>query len=116
MKLIKGLNSPTLQQYLAAGSTALLLNIDSTTVSLTFDPNTLEQRSLYQRAHTDNKQREQGIEPLTVFVWQNIGKALRFSWRCLMAGLQNMASTYSTPLSAMSTVVTEVNRASGSKA
>lgn len=59
MKLIKGLNSPTLQQYLAAGSTALLLNIDSTTVSLTFDPNTLEQRSLYQRAHTDNKQREQ---------------------------------------------------------
>ncbi|XP_018516874.1 uncharacterized protein C1orf115 [Lates calcarifer] len=47
---------------------------------------------------------------------KNIGKALRFSWRCLMAGLQNMASTYSTPLSAMSTVVTEVNRASGSKA
>ncbi|XP_040887963.1 uncharacterized protein C1orf115-like [Toxotes jaculatrix] len=47
---------------------------------------------------------------------KNVGKALRFSWRCLMAGLQNMASTYSTPLSAMATVVTEVNRGTGSKA
>lgn len=45
---------------------------------------------------------------------KNVGKALRFSWRCLLAGLQSMASTYSTPLSAMSTVMTEVNRAAGS--
>ncbi|XP_074520596.1 required for drug-induced death protein 1-like [Halichoeres trimaculatus] len=43
---------------------------------------------------------------------KNVGKALRFSWRCLMSGLQNMASTYSTPLSAVSTVVTEVQRSS----
>ncbi|XP_034535211.1 uncharacterized protein C1orf115-like [Notolabrus celidotus] len=47
---------------------------------------------------------------------KNVGKALRFSWRCLMAGLQNMASTYSTPLSAVSTVVTEVHRSASSKA
>ncbi|XP_071335741.1 required for drug-induced death protein 1-like [Trachinotus anak] len=47
---------------------------------------------------------------------KNIGKAVRFSWRCLMAGLQNMASTYSTPLSAMATVVTEVNRTASNKA
>ncbi|XP_026205746.1 uncharacterized protein C1orf115 homolog [Anabas testudineus] len=37
---------------------------------------------------------------------KNVGKALRFSWRCLMTGLQSMASTYATPLSAMATVVT----------
>ncbi|XP_073351577.1 required for drug-induced death protein 1-like [Pagrus major] len=47
---------------------------------------------------------------------KNLGKALRFSWRCLMAGLQNMASAYSTPLSAVSTVVTEVHRSSSSRA
>ncbi|KAM4560346.1 required for drug-induced death protein 1 [Odontesthes bonariensis] len=44
---------------------------------------------------------------------KNVGKALRYSWRCLLAGLQNMASTYSTPLSAVATVVT-VNRTGGS--
>ncbi|KAM7365826.1 hypothetical protein PAMP_016728 [Pampus punctatissimus] len=47
---------------------------------------------------------------------KNVRKALCFSWRCLMAGLQSMASTYSTPLSAMATVVTETQRATGSKA
>ncbi|XP_029378153.1 uncharacterized protein C1orf115 [Echeneis naucrates] len=47
---------------------------------------------------------------------KNIMKALRFSWRCLMAGLQSMASTYPTPISAMATVMTEVNRTSSSKA
>ncbi|XP_030265141.1 uncharacterized protein C1orf115-like [Sparus aurata] len=47
---------------------------------------------------------------------KNLGKALRFSWRCLMAGLQSMASAYATPLSAVSTVVTEVNRSSSSRA
>ncbi|KAK2857159.1 hypothetical protein Q5P01_005894 [Channa striata] len=45
---------------------------------------------------------------------KNIGKALRFSWRCLTAGLQSLASAYSTPLSAVATVVTEVNQAAGS--
>uniref|UniRef100_A0A3Q2QMD8 Uncharacterized protein n=1 Tax=Fundulus heteroclitus TaxID=8078 RepID=A0A3Q2QMD8_FUNHE len=30
-------------------------------------------------------------------------KSLRFSWRCLLAGLQSMASAYSTPLSAVPT-------------
>ena len=33
-----------------------------------------------------------------------------------MAGLQSMASAYATPLSAVSTVVTEVNRSSSSRA
>lgn len=46
---------------------------------------------------------------------QNVGKALRFSWRCLVTGLQSMASVYSTPLSSVATVVTNVHQASGSK-
>ncbi|KAK5847429.1 hypothetical protein PBY51_016554 [Eleginops maclovinus] len=41
---------------------------------------------------------------------KNVGKALRLSWRCLMLGLQNMAAVYSTPSSALSTVVSEVQR------
>lgn len=56
-----------------------------------------------------------GSEPVFP-VWQNLRKALGFSWRCLMAGLHHMASTYSTPLSAVSTVVTEVHQYAGSKA
>ncbi|XP_070813804.1 required for drug-induced death protein 1 isoform X1 [Chaetodon trifascialis] len=47
---------------------------------------------------------------------KNVGKALRFSWRCLMAGLQSMAAAYSTPASAVSTVMTEVHRYNNSKA
>ncbi|XP_028255656.1 uncharacterized protein C1orf115-like [Parambassis ranga] len=47
---------------------------------------------------------------------KNMGKALRFSWRCLLAGLQMMASSYSTPLSTVATVATGAQRASGSKA
>ncbi|XP_017290070.1 uncharacterized protein C1orf115 homolog [Kryptolebias marmoratus] len=43
---------------------------------------------------------------------KNVRKALSFSWRCLLAGLESMASAYSTPLSAVATVATEVNRAS----
>ncbi|XP_061571757.1 required for drug-induced death protein 1-like [Cololabis saira] len=41
---------------------------------------------------------------------KNVWKALRYSCSCLLAGLQNMVSPYATPLSAMSTVVTEVHR------
>nr|XP_046237867.1 uncharacterized protein C1orf115-like [Scatophagus argus] len=47
---------------------------------------------------------------------KNVGKALRFSWRCLMAGLQQMASVYSTPTTVASAVVTEAHRAAGSRA
>ncbi|XP_053170528.1 required for drug-induced death protein 1 [Scomber japonicus] len=47
---------------------------------------------------------------------KNVRKALCFSWRCLMVGLQSFASTYSTPLSAMATVVTETQRAAGQRA
>lgn len=47
---------------------------------------------------------------------KNMWKTLRFSCRCLFAGLQHMASAYSTPLSAMSTVVSEVHRSAGSRA
>lgn len=47
---------------------------------------------------------------------KNIRKALRFTCRCLFAGLQQMASTYSTPLSTVSTVVSEAHRSSGSRA
>ncbi|XP_030609079.1 uncharacterized protein C1orf115 isoform X2 [Archocentrus centrarchus] len=47
---------------------------------------------------------------------KNVGKALRFSWRCLVAGLHSVASVYSTPLSAVATVATDVQRTSGCKA
>lgn len=36
---------------------------------------------------------------------KNVGKALRYSWKCLMLGLQNFTVGYSTPLSAAATVV-----------
>uniref|UniRef100_A0A7N8X2K4 Uncharacterized protein n=1 Tax=Mastacembelus armatus TaxID=205130 RepID=A0A7N8X2K4_9TELE len=42
----------------------------------------------------------------------NVGKALRFSWHCLMTGLQSMTSAYSMPL-AVATVTTGVNQAAG---
>ncbi|XP_036811163.1 uncharacterized protein C1orf115 homolog [Oncorhynchus mykiss] len=41
---------------------------------------------------------------------KNVGKALRFGWRCLVAGLQSLASGYATPLSAAATLVTDVHR------
>lgn len=47
---------------------------------------------------------------------KNVRKALRFTCRCLFAGLQQMASAYSTPLSTVSTVVLEAHRSSGSRA
>ncbi|XP_060923305.1 required for drug-induced death protein 1-like [Limanda limanda] len=44
---------------------------------------------------------------------KNLGKGLRFSWSCLLIGLQSMASVYTTPASAVSTVVTVVTSGSG---
>ncbi|XP_068458099.1 uncharacterized protein C1orf115 homolog [Clinocottus analis] len=44
---------------------------------------------------------------------KNVGRALRFSWRCLLLGLQNMASVYSA--SATGVMMTQVHRAAGSK-
>lgn len=42
---------------------------------------------------------------------QNVGKALRFGWKCLVAGLHSFAGAYGMPLSAASTVVGDVHRA-----
>ncbi|XP_029942447.1 uncharacterized protein C1orf115-like [Salarias fasciatus] len=39
---------------------------------------------------------------------KNVGKALRFSWRCLLAGLQSMTSVYAAPPSAVATAFTGV--------
>ncbi|KAK2885433.1 hypothetical protein QQF64_021199 [Cirrhinus molitorella] len=36
---------------------------------------------------------------------KNVGKALRYSWKCLMLGLQNFTVGYSTPYSATASVV-----------
>ncbi|XP_041702839.2 vicilin-like seed storage protein At2g18540 [Coregonus clupeaformis] len=41
---------------------------------------------------------------------KNVRKALRFGWRCLVAGLQSLASGYATPLSAAATLVIDVHR------
>lgn len=40
---------------------------------------------------------------------KNMGKALRFSWRCLIAGLQSMVPVCSGPMGAAATVVTTAN-------
>lgn len=42
---------------------------------------------------------------------KNMGKALRFTWRCLVAGLQNMMSAYSTPVAAAVSVATAAHKA-----
>ncbi|TNM94086.1 uncharacterized protein C1orf115-like [Takifugu rubripes] len=47
---------------------------------------------------------------------KNVGKALRFCWRCLVVGLQNTASPYATPVYAMSTVATGVFQTNGNVA
>ncbi|XP_064195268.1 required for drug-induced death protein 1-like [Anguilla rostrata] len=39
---------------------------------------------------------------------KNVGKALRFSLRCLVAGLQSFTTGYSTPLSAAAAVIPEL--------
>nr|XP_043874731.1 uncharacterized protein C1orf115-like [Solea senegalensis] len=41
---------------------------------------------------------------------KNVGRTIRFTLRCLMLGLQNMASVYVSPVSAATAVVTEVNQ------
>ncbi|XP_072552721.1 required for drug-induced death protein 1 [Salminus brasiliensis] len=38
---------------------------------------------------------------------KNVGKALRYSWKCLMFGLQNFTVGYSTPLTAATVLVPE---------
>lgn len=46
----------------------------------------------------------------SVFVhlyFQNVGKALRYSWKCLVVGLQNVSLGYSMPVSA---IVPEIHR------
>lgn len=47
---------------------------------------------------------------------KNVGKALRFSWRCLVAGLQSMVPVYSGPMAAAASVVTNVDLSNGHKA
>ncbi|XP_068612496.1 uncharacterized protein C1orf115 homolog [Brachionichthys hirsutus] len=47
---------------------------------------------------------------------KNLGKALRFSWSCLLAGFQSMTSAYSSPSAVVSMVITEVHRAKDRKA
>ncbi|XP_062863600.1 required for drug-induced death protein 1 [Trichomycterus rosablanca] len=41
---------------------------------------------------------------------KNFGKALRYSWKCLVVGLQSFSTAYSGPLSAATTLVSEVQR------
>ncbi|XP_053489744.1 required for drug-induced death protein 1 [Ictalurus furcatus] len=41
---------------------------------------------------------------------KNFGKALRYTWKCLVVGLQNFSTSYSGPLSAASTLVPEIQR------
>ncbi|XP_070705764.1 required for drug-induced death protein 1-like [Pempheris klunzingeri] len=38
-------------------------------------------------------------------VKKNVGKALRYTWKCLMLGLHNFAQSYSTPITVAATFV-----------
>ncbi|XP_076834845.1 required for drug-induced death protein 1 [Brachyhypopomus gauderio] len=40
----------------------------------------------------------------------NLGKALRYSWKCLVAGLQSFSAAYSGPLGAAATLIPEIRR------
>ncbi|XP_043118214.1 uncharacterized protein C1orf115 homolog [Puntigrus tetrazona] len=42
---------------------------------------------------------------------KNMGKALRYSWKCLVVGLQNLSTAYSMPLGAGATIVPDIHRA-----
>ncbi|KAK7153130.1 hypothetical protein R3I93_011130 [Phoxinus phoxinus] len=42
---------------------------------------------------------------------KNVGKALRYSWKCLVVGLQNFSTAYSMPLGAATTIVPDIHRA-----
>ncbi|KAG7328198.1 hypothetical protein KOW79_008142 [Hemibagrus wyckioides] len=41
---------------------------------------------------------------------KNFGKALRYTWKCLVVGLQSFSTSYSGPLSAASTLVPDIQR------
>ncbi|TSN67125.1 hypothetical protein Baya_8941 [Bagarius yarrelli] len=41
---------------------------------------------------------------------KNFGKAFRYTWKCLVVGLQSFSTSYSGPLSAASTLVPEIQR------
>ncbi|KAI4872244.1 hypothetical protein NFI96_034393 [Prochilodus magdalenae] len=43
---------------------------------------------------------------------KNVGKAFRYSWKCLVVGLQSFSAAYSGPLSAAATLVPQVQRTS----
>lgn len=42
---------------------------------------------------------------MCVFVFQNVGKALRTTWKYMMLGLYNFALSYSTPITVAATFV-----------
>ncbi|KAM9466813.1 required for drug-induced death protein 1 [Clarias gariepinus] len=41
---------------------------------------------------------------------KNFGKAIRYTWKCLVVGLQTFSTSYSGPLSAASTLVPDIQR------
>ncbi|XP_028846040.1 uncharacterized protein C1orf115 homolog [Denticeps clupeoides] len=41
---------------------------------------------------------------------KNVGKALRFTWKCLMSGLQSFSMGYSMPLSAAATIIPDLRQ------
>ncbi|XP_027027773.2 uncharacterized protein C1orf115 homolog [Tachysurus fulvidraco] len=41
---------------------------------------------------------------------KNVSKALRFTWKCLVVGLQSFSKSYSGPLSVATTLVPEIQR------
>ncbi|KAL7859701.1 hypothetical protein SRHO_G00148480 [Serrasalmus rhombeus] len=64
----------------------------------------LEENDSMQRAKEEKKAKRK--EKYKKYK-KNVGKALRYSWKCLMFGLQNFTVGHSTPLSAAATLVPE---------
>ncbi|XP_036447510.1 uncharacterized protein C1orf115 [Colossoma macropomum] len=64
----------------------------------------LEENDSIQRAKEEKKAKRK--EKYKKYK-KNVGKALRYSWKCLMFGLQNFTVGYSTPLGAAATIVPE---------
>ncbi|KAI4897331.1 hypothetical protein NFI96_015478, partial [Prochilodus magdalenae] len=65
----------------------------------------LEENENILRAKEEKKAKRKENVSDCRFVLQNVGKALRYSWKCLMLGLQNFTVGYSTPITAAATLV-----------
>ncbi|KAG7461052.1 hypothetical protein MATL_G00205970 [Megalops atlanticus] len=77
-----------------------------------------KEREKYEPLVEDDEVREQRKEEKRIKKKQkykkyrkNVGKALQFSWKCLLAGLQSFTTGYATPLSAAASFIPDLHTA-----